>query len=82
MMAGISDLTGMEDPLVQTQFARETNWMMVCAETCHLSHRVIGVIFEARPHVLNRSPHCVSRAGNCAILKGGSEKLADEQNAV
>ena len=38
VMAGISDLTGMEDPLFQTQFARELDEGLG-AETCHLSHR-------------------------------------------
>ena len=73
-MAGISDLTGMEDPLFQTQFARELDEGLVLKRvTCPIG--VIGVIFEARPDALVQISALCIKSGNCAILKGGSEAL-------
>ena len=73
-MAGISDLTGMEDPLFQTQFARELDDGLVLKRvTCPIG--VIGVIFEARPDALVQISALCIKSGNCAILKGGSEAL-------
>ena len=58
-MAGISDLTGMEDPLFQTQFARELDEGLVLKRvTCPIG--VIGVIFEARPDALVQILHVAS----------------------
>lgn len=72
--AGISDLTGMEDPLFQTQFARELDEGLVLKRvTCPIG--VIGVIFEARPDALVQISALCIKSGNCAILKGGSEAL-------
>ena len=74
VMAGISDLTGMEDPLFQTQFARELDEGLVLKRvTCPIG--VIGVIFEARPDALVQISALCIKSGNCAILKGGSEAL-------
>ena len=74
VMAGISDLTGMEDPLFQTQFARELDDGLVLKRvTCPIG--VIGVIFEARPDALVQISALCIKSGNCAILKGGSEAL-------
>ena len=72
--AGISDLTGMEDPLFRTQFARELDEGLVLKRvTCPIG--VIGVIFEARPDALVQISALCIKSGNCAILKGGSEAL-------
>lgn len=72
--AGISDLTGMEDPLFQTQLARELDEGLVLKRvTCPIG--VIGVIFEARPDALVQISALCIKSGNCAILKGGSEAL-------
>ena len=69
VMAGISDLTGMEDPLFQTQFARELDEGLVLKRvTCPIG--VIGVIFEARPDALVQISALCIKSGNCAILKG------------
>ena len=74
VMAGISDLTGMEDPLFQTQFARELDEGLVLKRvTCPIG--VIGVIFGARPDALVQISALCIKSGNCAILKGGSEAL-------
>ncbi len=72
--AGIADLTRMEDPLFQTQFARELDEGLVLKRvTCPIG--VIGVIFEARPDALVQISALCIKSGNCAILKGGSEAL-------
>lgn len=72
--AGISDLTKMEDPLFQTQFARELDKGLVLKRvTCPIG--VIGVIFEARPDALVQISALCIKSGNCVILKGGSEAL-------
>ena len=61
VMAGISDLTGMEDPLFQTQFARELDEGLVLKRvTCPIG--VIGVILRRVRMRWYRFPHCVSRA--------------------
>ena len=70
--AGISDLIKMEDPLFQTQFARELDEGLVLKRvTCPIG--VIGVIFEARPDALVQISSLCLKSGNCAILKGGKE---------
>ena len=72
--AGISDLTKMEDPLFQTQFAKELDEGLVLKSvTCPIG--VIGVIFEARPDALVQISALCIKSGNCVILKGGSEAL-------
>ena len=72
--AGISDLTKMEDPLFQTQFAKELDEGLVLKRvTCPIG--VIGVIFEARPDALVQISALCIKSGNCVILKGGSEAL-------
>lgn len=72
--AGISDLTKMEDPLFQTQFAKELDEGLVLKRvTCPIG--VIGVIFEARPDALVQISSLCIKSGNCVILKGGSEAL-------
>ncbi|WP_294786775.1 glutamate-5-semialdehyde dehydrogenase [uncultured Eubacterium sp.] len=72
--AGISDLTKMEDPLFQIQFARELDEGLVLKRvTCPIG--VIGVIFEARPDALVQISALCIKSGNCVILKGGSEAL-------
>ena len=72
--AGISDLTKMEDPLFQTQFARELDEGLVLKRvTCPIG--VIGFIFEARPDALVQISALCIKSGNCVILKGGREAL-------
>ena len=64
----------MEDPLFQTQFARELDEGLVLKRvTCPIG--VIGVIFEARPDALVQISALCIKSGNCVILKGGSEAL-------
>ena len=64
----------MEDPLFQTQFAKELDEGLVLKRvTCPIG--VIGVIFEARPDALVQISALCIKSGNCVILKGGSEAL-------
>ncbi len=74
VITGIHDLVKMEDPLFQTQLARELDeGLKLYKETCPIG--VIGVIFEARPDALIQISTLCIKSGNCIILKGGSEAM-------
>lgn len=74
VITGIHDLIKMEDPLFQTQLARELDeGLKLYKETCPIG--VIGVIFEARPDALIQISTLCIKSGNCIILKGGSEAM-------
>ncbi len=72
VIAGISQLISLEDPLEKTTLNRELDdGLRLVRVTCPIG--VIGVIFEARPDALVQISSLCIKSGNCAILKGGKE---------
>ena len=71
-IAGINDLTDLDDPLFKELLKRELdNDLVLTKTTCPIG--VIGVIFESRPDALVQIASLCIKSGNCIILKGGSE---------
>ena len=72
VLAGISQLISLSDPLGKTTIARELDeGLTLYRVTCPIG--VIGVIFEARPDALVQISTLCIKSGNCAVLKGGRE---------
>jgi glutamate-5-semialdehyde dehydrogenase len=72
VVAGISSLISLKDPLFNIQFVRELDQGLILKkETCPIG--VIGVIFESRPDALVQISTLCLKSGNCSILKGGKE---------
>lgn len=79
VLAGMTDLRKMEDPLGQVLLRRQLDQgLTLTKESCPLG--VVGVIFEARPDALIQISALCIKSGNAAILKGGSE--AQESNRL
>lgn len=74
VIAGISDLIKMADPIGKITLKRELDEGLVLTRTT-TPIGVIGVIFEARPDALVQIASLCIKSGNAAILKGGSEAL-------
>ncbi len=74
VIAGISDLIGLADPVGATLLDRELDeGLRLRRIACPIG--VIGVIFEARPDALVQISTLCLKSGNCSILKGGSETM-------
>ena len=72
VLAGLSQLEGLPDPVGRTTLKRELDEGLTLQRvTCPIG--VIGVIFEARPDALVQISSLCIKSGNCAILKGGKE---------
>ncbi len=72
VLSGISQLTGLPDPLGKKTLQRKLDEGLVLNRvTCPIG--VIGVIFEARPDALVQISSLCIRSGNCVVLKGGKE---------
>ena len=72
VLAGISDLISLPDPLCKITLSRELDeGLELTRFTCPIG--VIGIIFEARPDALIQISTLCLKSGNCAVLKGGSE---------
>ena len=72
VIAGISDLIGLPDPIGSVLLDRELDeGLRMKRISCPIG--VIGVIFEARPDALVQISTLCLKSGNCSILKGGSE---------
>ena len=74
VIAGISDLIGLPDPIGSVLLDRELDeGLRMKRISCPIG--VIGVIFESRPDALVQISTLCLKSGNAAVLKGGSEAL-------
>jgi len=72
VVAGIRDLTAMDDPVGVTQRATELDaGLTLYRVSCPIG--VIGMIFESRPDALVQISSLCLKSGNAVLLKGGSE---------
>ncbi len=72
VLAGISDLIAIADPVGKVLLERELDEGLVLKKiSCPIG--VIGIIFEARPDALVQISALCIKSGNCAVLKGGKE---------
>ncbi|MCI2061593.1 MAG: glutamate-5-semialdehyde dehydrogenase [Eubacteriaceae bacterium] len=72
VLAGISGLIELDDPIGKTLLERELDDDLILTQvTCPIG--VIGIIFESRPDALVQVSALCIKSGNAVILKGGSE---------
>lgn len=75
MAAGIQSIAKLNDPVGKTlaSWSQASNGLNIARVAVPLG--VIGVIYESRPNVTADAGALCVKAGNCAILRGGSESL-------
>ncbi len=75
MAKGLEDIAALEDPVGRelASWSRKENGLNIKRVAVPLG--VIGVIYESRPNVTADAGALCLKAGNCAILRGGSESL-------
>lgn len=80
LLAGLSDVKGLRDPINQVTLARELDGdgLKLYQVTCPIG--VICVIFEARPEAVVQIASLAIKSANAVVLKGGKE--AAHSNAV
>ena len=76
MIDGLRQVAGLEDPVVVIDLTYRPSGIQVGKMRVPLG--VIGIIYESRPNVTVKRP-ALSKAGNAAILRGGSEALLSNQ---
>ncbi|KAB2911179.1 MAG: glutamate-5-semialdehyde dehydrogenase [Hyphomicrobiaceae bacterium] len=69
---GLDDIAGLPDP-VGTTLARWTRPNGLVIERVRVPLGVVGIIYESRPNVTADAGALCLKAGNAAILRGGSE---------
>jgi glutamate-5-semialdehyde dehydrogenase len=74
MAAGIEVVAGLPDPVGRT-LAEWTRPNGLCIARISVPLGVIGIIYESRPNVTADAAALCLRAGNAAILRGGSESV-------
>ena len=72
MAKGLEDVAALPDP-IGVQIARWTRPNGLIIERVRVPLGVIGVIYESRPNVTADAGALTLKAGNAAILRGGSE---------
>jgi glutamate-5-semialdehyde dehydrogenase len=78
MAKGLEDVAALEDPVGKiTGLARRPTGIEVGRMRVPLG--VIGIIYESRPNVTADAAGLCLKAGNAAILRGGSEALRSNQ---
>ena len=78
MAKGLEDVAALEDPVGKiTELARRPTGIEVGRMRVPLG--VIGIIYESRPNVTADAAGLCLKAGNAAILRGGSEALRSNQ---
>jgi glutamate-5-semialdehyde dehydrogenase len=78
MARGLEDIALFPDP-VGTELARWTRPNGLDIARVRVPIGVIGIIYESRPNVTADAGALCLKAGNAAILRGGSESLASSQ---
>lgn len=79
VVAGISSLLSLEDPIGKIQLQTELDTDLILTRVaCPIG--VIGVIFESRPDALVQISTLCLKSGNAVLLKGGRE--AKETNKI
>jgi glutamate-5-semialdehyde dehydrogenase len=74
MAAGIETVAGLVDPVgVVTESWKRPNGMTI--ERVRVPLGVVGIIYESRPNVTADAGALCLKAGNAAILRGGSDSL-------
>lgn len=74
IVAGIRDVAALPDP-VGTVTRRETRPNGIVVERVRIPLGVIAMIYEARPNVTADAAALCLMAGNCTILRGGSDAM-------
>ena len=74
MADGLRQLVGLEDPIGEvTGMKKRPNGLLIGQKRVPLG--VIGIIYEARPHVTSDAFGLCFKTGNVVILKGGSDAI-------
>ncbi|HZD89486.1 MAG TPA: glutamate-5-semialdehyde dehydrogenase [Pseudolabrys sp.] len=81
MAAGIETIAGLEDPVgaVMASWTRP-NGMTI--ERVRVPLGVVGIVYESRPNVTADAGALCLKAGNAAILRGGSDSLRSSRAIV
>jgi glutamate-5-semialdehyde dehydrogenase len=81
MAAGIETIAGLKDPVgdVMASWARP-NGMTI--ERVRVPLGVVGIVYESRPNVTADAGTLCLKAGNAAILRGGSDSLRSSRAIV
>ena len=78
MIDGLRQVAGLEDPVgAVTDLTYRPSGIQVGKMRVPLG--VIGIIYESRPNVTCEAASLCLKAGNAAILRGGSEALLSNQ---
>ncbi len=81
MAAGIEAVAAVADPVgIVTESWRRPNGMMI--ERVRVPLGVIGIVYESRPNVTADAGALCLKAGNTAILRGGSDSLRTSRAIV
>lgn len=74
MVAGIRDITKLEDPINKKLLTRKLDdGLNLYKISCPIG--VLGIIFEARPDVIAQISALAIKSSNAVILKGGKESI-------
>ena len=73
-ISGLESLSALPDPTGRVLLKRELDRGLVLTKVT-VPIGVIGIIFEARPDAMIQVASLCIKSGNCAVLKGGKERL-------
>lgn len=81
MVAGIRDMTKLEDPINKKLLERKLDeGLNLYKISCPIG--VLGIIFEARPDVISQISALAIKSSNAVILKGGKESKCTNQTIL
>ena len=75
MASNLRDVAALDDPVgtvIKSLDAPQTAWR---CRGCARPIGVIGIVYEARPNVTTDTAALCIKAGNCIILRGGTEAI-------